>query len=228
MTIRAKLYAAIVMTVLGPVVTIAVALSGMARLDDRFAEADQRAVRQALALELKFGVTDLNGWQTAYGYDNGASRPRFERSRERVQRDIVRAERTLTDARERALLARLRTALRRFLALDDVAYAALRRGRRERVRQIFLGPELTRFAAMADAAADLGAYEAEQAIAAADASDDERRDVRRQLVAVGLGAAVLIVLLLLTAQDVARAALDQRPGPRPAAGTAPRPPDRAG
>jgi hypothetical protein len=159
-TIRAKLYAAIVMTVLGPVVTIAVALSGMARLDDRFAEADQRAVRQALALELKFGVTDLNGWQTAYGYDNGASRPRFERSRERVQRDIVRAERTLTDARERALLARLRTRLAGFLALDDVAYAALRQGRRARVREIFLGPELVRFAAMADAAADLAAYEA--------------------------------------------------------------------
>jgi hypothetical protein len=211
-TIRAKLYAAIVMTVLGPVVTIAVALNGMARLDDRFSDVEQRAARQSLALELKFGVTDLNGWQTAYGYDNGASRPRFEQSEAQVKRDLARARRTLTDPQERAALARLETGLDGFLALDDVAVAALRRGRTERVREIFLGPELARFATMAAAAADLAEYEAAQATAARQAFDDERRDVRRQLVFVGLGAGVLILLLLLTAQDVARAALERRDG----------------
>jgi hypothetical protein len=71
MTIGAKLYAAIAMTVLGPVVIVAVALNGIGALDDRFAEIEKRAATQALALELKFGVTDLNGWQTAYGYDGG-------------------------------------------------------------------------------------------------------------------------------------------------------------
>jgi hypothetical protein len=71
MTIGAKLYAAIAMTVLGPVVIVAVALNGIGALDDRFAEIEKRAAAQALALELKFGVTDLNGWQTAYGYDGG-------------------------------------------------------------------------------------------------------------------------------------------------------------
>ncbi len=78
MTIRAKLYVAILLTVLGPVVTIAVALHGMQRLGDRFDEVQQRADQRALALDLKFDVTDFNGWQTAYGYDDGASRPRFE------------------------------------------------------------------------------------------------------------------------------------------------------
>jgi hypothetical protein len=209
-TIRAKLYAAIVMTVLGPVVIIAVALSAMARLDDRFGDVEQRAARQSLALELKFGVTDLNGWQTAYGYDDGASRPRFDQSRAAVERDLARAKRTLTDPRERATLARLERGLRGFLALDDVAYAALRDGRDERVRQIFLGPEIARFQAMAGAAADLAGYESAQAAATRRAFDDERADARRQIVAVGLGAAVLIVLLLVTAQDVARAALERR------------------
>src|SRR4051812_13863135 len=151
------------MTVLGPVVTIAVALSAMARLDDRFGDVEQRAARQGLALELKFGVTDLNGWQTAYGYDNGASRPRFEQSRREVLRDLAAADRRLTDPRERAALALLGRGLRGFLALDDVAYAALQRGRTERVRQIFLGPEITRFETMASAAADLATYEARQA-----------------------------------------------------------------
>ena len=77
MTIRAKLYAAIVLTILGPLATTAVALHGM--------DADGRPLRRgagagatsALALELKFAVTDMNGWQTAYGYDDGASRPRL-------------------------------------------------------------------------------------------------------------------------------------------------------
>src|SRR4051812_15227375 len=137
------------MTVLGPVVTIAVALSGMARLDDRFSDVEERAARQSLALELKFGVTDLNGWQTAYGYDNGVSRRRFERSETQVKRDLARARRTLTDPQERAALARLEAGLNGFLALDDVAVAALRRGRTERVRQIFLGPEIARFGTMA-------------------------------------------------------------------------------
>ena len=43
MTIRAKLYFAILLTVIGPVITIAVALHGMDRLGDRFDEVQDRA-----------------------------------------------------------------------------------------------------------------------------------------------------------------------------------------
>jgi hypothetical protein len=81
------------------------------------------------------------------------------------------------------------------------------------VRRIFLGPEIEHLERMASAAAQLAAYEARQAERTRRAFGDQRRDARRQLVAVGVGAAVLIVLLLVTAQDVARAALEQR-GPR--------------
>ncbi len=79
MTIRAKLYVAILLTVIGPVITIAVALHGMGGLGDRFDEVTERSERRALALDLKYGVTDVNGWQTAYGYDDGASRNRVRR-----------------------------------------------------------------------------------------------------------------------------------------------------
>jgi hypothetical protein len=223
MTIRAKLYAAIVMTVIGPVVTIAVALNGMAALSERSADVANRAARQALALQLKFAVTDMNGWQTAYGYDDGRSRPQFERSRAEVERTLDLADRTLTDPREVAQLRRLRRELRGFLQLDDIAYAALRQGRDERVRQIFLGPEIARFQGMAAAAEDLASYQARRAAQSRQDFREARRDARRGLVAVGLGAAVLIVLLLVTAQDVARAALENREPDRAAAGRTPPP-----
>jgi hypothetical protein len=56
-------------------VTIAVTLHGQAELGDRFDEVRERARHEALARELKFGVTDVKGWQTAYGYDKRDRRP---------------------------------------------------------------------------------------------------------------------------------------------------------
>jgi hypothetical protein len=207
-TIRAKLYVAILLTVIGPVITIAVALHGMGRLGDRFDEVQARSERQALALDLKFDVTDLNGWQTAYGYDDGASRPRFERSVDKFSADFAEARRELTDARERRLLTEIDTRFEQFMALDDVAYAALRRGDDARVKQIFLGPELRLFDAMAIRAEGLARYEARGATATEKAFDDSREDSRRGLIAVGLGAGLVIVLLLVTAADIARLAIE--------------------
>ena len=127
MTIRAKLYAAIVMTILGPVITIGVAFAAFQSLSDRFDEVSARSDRQALALEIKYAVTDVNGWQTAYGYDDGASRPQFERSAQNVRRLLAVADRRLTEPRERAILARLHSSFDAFMALDAVAYRALQR-----------------------------------------------------------------------------------------------------
>jgi hypothetical protein len=209
MTIRAKLYAAIVLTVLGPLVTIGVALQAQADLGDRFEEVRDRSRHEALALELKFGVTDVNGWQTAYGYDSGRSRPIFERSVAVFREDLRAARRTLDDPPERRLLGRLSADFGRFMELDVVAYRALRAGREEVTKRIFLGPELVRFEAMAETAEALARYERRQAAAAERAFDDARDDARKRLIAVGLGAGLVIVLLLVTAWDVARAALER-------------------
>jgi hypothetical protein len=207
-TIRAKLYVAILLTVIGPVITIAVALHGMARLGDRFDEVQERADQRALALDLKFGVTDVNGWQTAYGYDDGASRPRFERSVRRFRADFATARTELADRREQRLLGEIGTRFDQFIALDDVAYAALQRGDDARVKQIFLGPELRLFDQMAIRAEELALYEARGATATEKAFDDAREDSRRGLIAVGLGAGLVIVLLLVTAADIARLAIE--------------------
>jgi hypothetical protein len=208
-TIRAKLYAAMVMTVLGPVVTIGVAFVAFQSLSDRFDEVASRSDRQALALEIKFAVTDVNGWQTAYGYDNGRSRPQFERSAQNVQRLLASAQRQLTEPRERAILARLRNSFGQFMDLDAVAYRALRAGRTARVRQIFLGPEIANFEAMATAASQLAAEEERRNAEVERSFDDRLSDAKKTLVVVGLGAGVLIILLLLTASDIARLALER-------------------
>ena len=210
MTIRVKLYAAMAMTVLGPVITIGVAFAAFQSLSDRFDEVSARSNRQALAQEIKFAVTDLNGWQTAYGYDGGRSRPQFERSARNVTRLLATAQRELTEPRERALLARLRGSFDEFMRLDAVAYSALRAGREERVRQIFLGPEIRNFEAMASAAGQLAAEEARRNAEVEHKFDQRLTDAKKSLLVVGLGAGVLIVLLLLTASDIARLALEQQ------------------
>ena len=214
MTIRAKLYAAIVLTVLGPVATTAVALHGMAQMGDRFDEVHERGERESVARELKFLVTDVNGWQTAYGYAGGDLRERFVRSATELEGELDVAADALTDERERVLLSELEQEFDAFMDLDAVAWRKLQAGREDEVREIFLGPELERFEAMAATAEELADYESSRAAATEDAFDDARDDARRRLVAVALGAGVVIILLLVTASDIARLALEGERGRR--------------
>jgi hypothetical protein len=181
----------------------------MAQLGDRFDEVRERAERESIARELKFLVTDVNGWQTAYGYGDGELRPRFVRSAAELRRELDVAEAELTDEREQDLIAWLGDEFDAFMDLDEVAWRSLQAGQRERTRQILLGPELVRFETMAGTADELAAYEEEQASATERAFDDERDDARRRLIAVALGAGVVIILLLVTANDIARMALER-------------------
>ena len=210
MTIRARLFAAMVLTVLGPLVTIGVALSAFGTLSDRFDDVQRANAAQGLALDLKFAVTDMNGWQTAYGYDDGRSRTTFVTSA-RSTRDLLdRAQRELTAPRERALLKELRGAYDRFMRLDEQAWQALQDDRSEATKRILLGPELEHFATMARAAGELATEQDRSAAAAATGFDDARDTAKRELVAVGIGAGVVIILLLITVQDVVKLALERR------------------
>jgi hypothetical protein len=208
MTIRAKLYAAIVLTILGPLATTAVALHGMSQMGDRFDESRARAADESLAREIKFAVTDMNGWQTAYGYDSGRSRPQFVRSAATLRQNLEAASKSLTDPTERALVSQLQSQFRGFMALDAVAYRELRAGNEGRTKEIFLGPEIARFQAMAATAEQLANHETGRAEAAAKSFNDARDEARRRLIAVALGAGVVIILLLVAANDVARLALE--------------------
>ncbi len=210
MTIRAKLAVAIALTVLGPVVTIGVALAAFGTLGDRFDDVRASGDRQGVALELKFAVTDMNGWQTAYGYDSGASRGRFVRAATAARRQLDRARAVLRTPRDRELLATLGDAYDAFMALDEQAWAALQDGREGVTKRLLLGPELEHFETMATAADELAAEQDRHAVAAQHEFDAARHDAKRQLVFVGIGEGIVIVLLLLTVQDVVRLALERR------------------
>ena len=214
MTIRAKLYAALAVTVAGLLVTAGVGIWGMSRLGDRFDEVQRASEAQALALQLKFDVTDFNGWQTAYGYDNGQSRPIFLSSVANFQRTLARAKLQLKGPIERSLLDEIDSAFDDFMELDDQAFAALQAGRTEQVKRLFLGPELENFGRAATAAQRLAAYEAARVTAQDRAFKDARKDALRLLIAVSVIAALLVVILLITANDLAKAAetaLERRP-----------------
>jgi hypothetical protein len=216
-TIRGKLFAAIALTVLGPLVTIGVALSAFGALGDRFDDSERAAADERRALDLKFAVTDMNGWQTAYGYDDGRSRDVFVRSAEHTGELLAAARRELTAPPEPAQLRTLGEAYDAFMALDRQAWSALQAGDAAETKRILLGPELEHFATMAAAAGALADAQRRSAATARRAFDDARDDARRQLVAVAIGAGVVIVLLLITVQDVVRLALERRDGREAAA-----------
>ena len=48
-------------------------------------------------------MTDVNGWQTAYGYDDGASRPRYVASLASLERDLATAHQRFATVPERRL-----------------------------------------------------------------------------------------------------------------------------
>jgi hypothetical protein len=205
-TIRAKLVTAIVVAVAGLALTAGVGIWAMSSLGDRFDRVQAAGEARALALQLKFDITDFNGWQTAYGYDNGTSRPLYLASFSRFEKNLAAARDELGRANEQRLLGRIEDATSDFDRLDARAWAALQAGRTEEVRRIFLGPEIANFQRAAAAAQTLADLESFRAAGEDRQFEDARTDALRLLVGASIVAALLIVLLLVTAIDLARLA----------------------
>jgi hypothetical protein len=212
MTIRAKLYTAIVVAVAGLAITVGVAAWAMNELGNRFDDVQRAADARALALRLKFDVTDFNGWQTAYGYDDGKSRPIYVAAFRRFQGDLAAARGVLESSDETRLLDGIDAAAADFDRLDAVAWAALQAGRKAQVKRLFLGPEIVNFHRAAAAAQQLAELEAVNARAQEREFEDARDDALRVLVGAGIVSALLIVILLVTAMDLARQA-ERKLGP---------------
>jgi methyl-accepting chemotaxis protein len=206
MTIRSKLYAAIAVTIAGLALTAGVGIWGMNRLSDRFDGVQQAADDRALALQVKFAIADFNGWQTAYGYDNGKSRPIFLSSVADFRKTLGRAKLELRGPIERSLLDEITVAFNDFMRLDRVAWAALQAGRTAEVRRLFLGPEIANFQRAAAGAQGLAQLEEEHANAEERKFRDARKEALRSLIGASIMAALLVAILLVTALDLARMA----------------------
>jgi methyl-accepting chemotaxis protein len=215
MTIRSKLYAAIAVTLAGLALTAGVGIWGMNRLSDRFDGVQQAGDDRALALQVKFAIADFNGWQTAYGYDNGKSRPIFLRSVAAFRETLARAKLELKGPIERSLVEEITVAFDDFMRLDRVAWAALQAGRTAEVRRIFLGPEIANFTRAAAGAQGLAQVEDERANAEERRFRDARRDALRSLIGASIVAGLLVAILLVTALDLARAAERRLTPPSP-------------
>jgi methyl-accepting chemotaxis protein len=205
-TIRSKLYAAIAVAIAGLALTAGVGIWAMSRLADRFDRVERAADDRALALQLKFDIADFNGWQTAYGYDNGKSRPIFLRSVAGFRGDLSRARRELGAPSEQRYVRQITAAFREFMRVDAQAFAALRAGRAGEVRRLFLGPEIANFQHAAAAAQGLAALEAARASAEDQKFRKARTDAMRYLVLASILAGLFVGILLATAVDLARSA----------------------
>jgi methyl-accepting chemotaxis protein len=206
MTIRSKLYAAIAVTVAGLALTAGAGIWGMNRLSDRFDGVQRAADARALALQVKFAIADFNGWQTAYGYDNGKSRPIFLSSVAGFRETLARARVELKRPVERSLLEEITAAFGDFMRLDRVAWSALQAGRTAQVRRLFLGPEIANFRRAAAGAERLSQVEDKRASAEERKFRDARKNALRSLIGASLIAALLVAILLVTALDLARTA----------------------
>jgi hypothetical protein len=214
LTIRAKLVTAVTVAIAGLALTAGVGIWGMSRLSDRFDRVQDASDARALALQLKFGVTDFNGWQTAYGYDNGKSRGTFLASVSSFRKTWQLARARLTRTREQQLLGEISRAFDDFMRLDARAWSALQAGRTAEVKRLFLGSEIANFERMARAAQQLATVED----AFADQEEQEFRDARKDALRLLIGASVvaglLVAVLIAAALDLVRGAeraLEQRP-----------------
>jgi hypothetical protein len=205
-TIRAKLYTAIVVAVAGLALTVGVGAWAMSSLGRHFDRVQGASDAQALALQLKFDITDFNGWQTAYGYDGGKSRPLYLAAFARFRTNLAHARSALTRPQEVRALDHIASATNSFDALDARAWAALRAGRQAEVRSLLLGPEIVNFHRAAATAQGLADYENTRTSDEDTAFRDARSDALRLLVLASILTTLFIVILLVTAVDLARTA----------------------
>jgi hypothetical protein len=213
-TIRLKLVTAVTVAIAGLALTAGVGIWSMNRLNDRFDGVQEASDARALALQLKFGVTDFNGWQTAYGYDNGRSRPTFLASVMSFRNTLQLAREGLTRPREQQLLDGISRAFDDFMRLDARAWAALQAGRTAVVKRLFLGPEIVNFERMARAAQQLATVEDDFASREEQEFRSARKDALRYLIGASVIAGLLVAILIATALDLARGAeraLEQPP-----------------
>ena len=92
------------------------------------------------------------------------------------------------------------------MRLDGEAYAAVQSGRTAEVKRLLLGPEIVNFHRAAAASQGLASLESSKASREDASFRDTRRDALRLLLIATLVTGLFVVILLMTANDLARTA----------------------
>ena len=95
------------------------------------------------------------------------------------------------------------------MRLDGEAYAAVQSGRTAEVKRLLLGPEIVNFHRAAAAAQSLASLESRKAANEDSAFRKTRRDALRLLLIAALVTGLFVVILLVTANDLAKTAEGQ-------------------
>ncbi len=164
----------------------------------------------AWAAEAKFRSADLNGWQTAYAFDNArggvvdaasdstGTRALFLESTEVFATDLAALDALELTTDQRRLLTEAGAAFDRFMAIDAQVIAAYRVGSPAAVagaNELVLGQALVEFDAMATAVAALAENATAQAAATSEAAQAGAEHAER-LMWLATGTGLLLAGLL--------------------------------
>jgi diguanylate cyclase (GGDEF)-like protein/PAS domain S-box-containing protein len=113
---------------------------------------DVSGPKERAAAEVKFAVTDLYQYQTGYVLsDHVARRAEFRWARAEAERRLATLASVSRTQDERALIADIRSQYRKFLALDEACWAAVRAGDIARAQHISETSEATQFRLLTNA-----------------------------------------------------------------------------
>jgi methyl-accepting chemotaxis protein len=210
-------------------VVAAIVVMGLTGFADQYrstGEVRESQVLASWAAEAQFRSADLNGWQTAYAFDNfrgapgaaadsAGSRSLFLESAAGFADDLARlGELDLTGDQRRSLTA-ASEAFGRFMAIDVQVIAAYREGSPAsslRANDLVLGQALVEFESIATAVDDLAADATAQADAVSSAAQAGASSAQRAMAIAGAaGLALAGVLAVLITRSIRRP-LDQLHG----------------
>jgi methyl-accepting chemotaxis protein len=162
------------------------------------------APQREQAIDMKYQITNVNGWQTAYGYDEGASRGAFEQSVKEFNASYDKLKALTRDwPTTAAVTARIGADFAAFMALDAETWKAGQTtgwGKDGRAAHLILNENIAAFTKVAedtDALIAAGNALLKQHDATVASARSTATWVTTALAIVGLAAAVGMVLISL-------------------------------
>ena len=99
----------------------------------------------AAGSDIKYAAADLNGWQTGYVLDHGASRAAFEKSNAYLVKALATAKTASTDPADLATVGEIESAYNAFMKVDATTWAAVQAHDYAQAARLTLGPAVSAY-----------------------------------------------------------------------------------